>query len=786
MIKRLMTCLLTAAVALASASSVGGDDIQNTDSAAPLKMRTVYLNLDLSREVNPDDGVYYAAHRSTDGTLVKDDLSGRMSRAVPYEKDDRTWQNMLSAEIPEEYDQIRFSPKKIKNTGVRDLTSGMSELFAIPNDLKSPCLYLDDEDPSTYEHIERGGTWMEAGSIRYPEKEAAEKGNVLTDIPEKDRSESEDIRYLPVELYDDYSDQELNGIPKSLYGENGMTNRSLVPFRIFDRMLSDAYRKSGATPLYTGHFQPDGGQAPFSKIAPLLNLFGWEDPGTFFAVNNSLLDANGENHPQNYASASQGLVANELSGDSLMDSSGKGELPYFDETFLRGANSRNVALGQIYKDVAFPFTKIQKEDGTSAWSFDSSKDHVHLMKDEEGLYLDNPTQNGDEWSKNVDSSGFPDSPALSDAYGFFPFNDVSAKSGKNYNFGFGAKIGFDFYLPDDGVLKSGDGNVHPVTFSFSGDDDVWVFIDGKLALDVGGDHGKVEGDLDFHDLTAHVSSVKQSRTNQNVTRGPQTRSFTMDTQKGKLHHLTMYYLERGMWESNLKIEYSLSPKPFEPTEEPTKKPTPEPSKTPTPQVTKEPSPIPTEESTPEPTKKLTPEPSETPSPTLTEEPDSTPTEIPESVSTPSPEPTGDPVPKQPKDSIPTKPEEKETPTPEPVSESASESTDKPMPEAEEASEPARVKKEFTDSVDEVSSETESFEEASSIPEMPKGHAWNQKKQPFTASAGGKSTESQTMQSKTAKTSAVKTGDVPLKAIIIPILSGLLTLYAYIRRKGKKK
>lgn len=770
MIRKIMTCLFTAAIAICSASPVGGDAISS-------KTRTIYLDLDMSCKAEFDGKVYYAAHRSLDEDVVADDISGQMTENPAYEKNGRTWRYMLSADIPEDYDQIRFSSKSMENTDDISSDFEVSELFTIPENLKEPCLYLDDEDPSIYENAERGGTWQEAGSVRDPEKEAAEKGNALTDIPEKARTESDKIRYLPVNLYDAYSDQELNGIPKSRGGEDGETIRSFAPFRVLDMTLSARYRESGAIPVYTGHFQPDcHGEAPFSKIAPLLDLYGWDDPATFFAVNNSLLDANGEEDPQNYASASQGLVADSLSGDCLMDSSGRNLMPYFDESFLGGANSRNAALGRIYENVAFPFSEVKKENGTSVWSFDSAKDHVHLMKDAEGLYLGDPAQNDDAWSRNVDSSGSPESPTLSDTYGFFPLNDLNARSGKNYNFGFGARIGFDFYLPDDGLLMDDQGKTHPVTFSFSGDDDVWVFIDGKLALDVGGDHGKVEGDLDFHDLTAHVSSVKQCRPDQNVKRGPQTTSFAMDTQKGKLHRLTMYYLERGMWESNLKIEYSLSPKPFEPTPELTESSTPELIETPTPRVTEELTPTPTEIPIPESTKEPIPDP--------TEEPEVVPTEIPESVGTPSPEPTDNPAPEQPEDSIPTKPDK--IPVPESENESVPEEGDKPIPEAEEDPESVDAEPEPADSVREASSETESIEEVASVPAIPKTDT--PKKQPFTAGAGGKSTKEQMPQPTTTKTSAVKTGDVPLKAIIIPILSGLLTLYAYLRRrhKGKKR
>ena len=94
---------------------------------------------------------------------------------------------------------------------------------------------------------------------------------------------------------------------------------------------------------------------------------------------------------------------------------------------------------------------------------------------------------------------------------FFPFNEgTTAESGKNYNYGFGTKLEIKFRLTKDGTVLGEDKQPVPITFAFSGDDDVWVFIDGKLALDVGGAHGKVTGTLDFKNLEAKVSKVKKS------------------------------------------------------------------------------------------------------------------------------------------------------------------------------------------------------------------------------------------------------------------------------------
>ncbi|MCO7110975.1 hypothetical protein NIA69_20060 [Gemmiger formicilis] len=85
----------------------------------------------------------------------------------------------------------------------------------------------------------------------------------------------------------------------------------------------------------------------------------------------------------------------------------------------------------------------------------------------------------------------------------FPFNQtVSTVGASQYNYGFGAKLQFDFTLTEDGNVvvgkdTSGSDIKVPIKFFFSGDDDVWVYIDGELMLDVGGAHGKASGLLEF-------------------------------------------------------------------------------------------------------------------------------------------------------------------------------------------------------------------------------------------------------------------------------------------------
>ena len=94
---------------------------------------------------------------------------------------------------------------------------------------------------------------------------------------------------------------------------------------------------------------------------------------------------------------------------------------------------------------------------------------------------------------------------------FFPFNEGTAEaSGKNYNYGFGTKLEIKFRLTKDGTVLGENNQSVPIIFEFAGDDDVWVFIDGKLALDIGGDHGRVVGKLNFAERKATVSAVKTS------------------------------------------------------------------------------------------------------------------------------------------------------------------------------------------------------------------------------------------------------------------------------------
>ena len=421
-------------------------------------------------------------------------------------------------------------------------------------------------------------------------------------------TQQKDTKYITSTLYDYYTDYELNGLNRdSAPTVDSGSQRGFVTFEQFDRALSSAYSKSGNVkyPLYTGHFEPTSG-ALFATVAGGMNLCGWGDPNgdpaqralynTFMAVNNSTYDDMGKKIEGDYSRTFQGLVESKTSDGSAnglpllraKDSITTNALvdPHFDEAFLQGKNSFNTVLGKVYKDVSFPFTKDavfksstnpnDPEQYAEYWYYDSSKASLYLKQDKgDGkYYLESP----------IDGEGKPTTHAnsknINASHGFFPFNQtVSTVGASQYNYGFGAKLQFDFTLTDDGQVVAGnDSNTKvPIKFFFSGDDDVWVYIDGKLVLDVGGAHGKASGLLEFgkdNTVTPYVSSNKNTDTkdpmvyttdakNKTVYFNQTPITFTKTTSKAipldkdrTTHTLTMFYMERGMWDSNMAVAFN--------------------------------------------------------------------------------------------------------------------------------------------------------------------------------------------------------------------------------------
>ena len=611
-----------------STSPADDSDTNSDDTPTENGTRTIYYDATFSKldAEHPEhaipkanETVYYRLRSSTnsetkDGEMVEANDTGNL---------------YVINNVDSKYDYIIFSNNDFQNND-NGCGSRTGEL-AIPSE-ETPCFYADTSDDVTYKNEVRGGYWAKVNTLR-----DAEAGKSTSDSKKDVVAINKEVpfvadpatKYINTTLYDYYTDYELNGNSRTDYDySTGASHRNWVTFREFDQAISDYYKSYDdgdnvnkiLYPIYTGHFQPsvDNWPAKFEEINKNLNLYRFPSDTNspaykaFRAANNSAGDE-GDSADGKYYFAFQGIVANTLSesGDLLMNSSTKSNgiysattlvEPHFNEDFLSGTNSKNAKLGEVYHNVSFPFTMQEDifpdEPGVDYWWYDSSKTSLYLREDtsKNRLYLGNDKNKDsgetadylDDRSKNLNSNS-----SANGQHGFFPFNESLRNQdgvASQYNYGYGAKLEIPFSITSDGkvessTIKEGKKERVPIRFYFSGDDDVWVFIDNKLVLDVGGAHSKVSGILDFsqedgstNKVTAYVSQVKYGLYN-NAYYGPTDKQQSVTNIKYKYdngngtdyyqknlvkiddlttgtHTLTMYYMERGMWESNMAVAFN--------------------------------------------------------------------------------------------------------------------------------------------------------------------------------------------------------------------------------------
>ena len=525
---------------------------------------------------------------------------------------------LWSCEIPDgekTYTAVQFSATDNQNAPAKDNKTRKYSTAEIPPTLQEPCFFADDGDPSAYtggEGVNRDGYWGEKASVRDAE---SGKNATVVDIDNSGIfTQQKDTKYITSTLYDYYTDYELNGLNRDTYPDSYTSSqRGYVTFEQFNRALSSAYTANDNVkyPLYTGHFQPsiNNWGNPFATVAAGMGLYGWSNDTnspaykTFMAVNNSALDDSG-NGSDDYNRTFQGLVESKTSDGTAnglpllrtKNSTTNASVdPHFDKDFLQGKNAFNTVLGKVYEDVSFPLKQKpvfaqnpdspddnDPESKAEYWYYDSNETSLYLKQDSarQSYYLaGNGTKDDASLNRGADNS------TNGKGYGFFPFNETVGNGGSapQYNYGFGAKLQFDFTLTEDGNVvvgkdTSGSDIKVPIKFFFSGDDDVWVYIDGELMLDVGGAHGKASGLLEFganNKVTPYVSSNKNTDQNDTMVYkgyepGETTKTVNYNGQpitfnkKGptktlkdqSTHTLTMYYMERGMWESNMALAFN--------------------------------------------------------------------------------------------------------------------------------------------------------------------------------------------------------------------------------------
>ena len=564
----------------------------------------------LQQSAMGDGETMYCFLTSSDGAVTQQPMT--------QEKPDSTAadRKLWFCEIPDDgktYTAVQFSATDNQNATANDNKTKVYTTAEIPPTLQDPCFFADDGDPSAYSQgtVFRDGYWGEKASVRDAE---SGKNTTVVDIDNSGTfTQQKDTKYITSTLYDYYTDYELNGLNRDTYSwVTTSSQRGYVTFEQFNRALSSAYTANGNVkyPLYTGHFQKSGWGDPFATVAAGMGLYGWGAEGSsnyniFMAVNNSALDDNG-NGSSDYNRTFQGLVESKTSDGTAnglpllrtKNSNTNASVdPHFDKDFLQGKNAFNTVLGKVYEDVSFPLKQkavfAQNPDSpddndpegkAEYWYYDSSKSSLYLKQNQTDgkYYLESPKDGDGNPTTDSKSQNISSPNNTNGTYGFFPFNQtVSTVGASQYNYGFGAKLQFDFTLTEDGKVvvgkdTSGRNIEVPIKFFFSGDDDVWVYIDGELMLDVGGAHGKASGLLEFgadSTVTPYVSSNKNTDTSDTMVYQTDTTktvcfnqtpvTFTKTTGKAiqldknrTTHTLTMFYMERGMWESNMAVAFN--------------------------------------------------------------------------------------------------------------------------------------------------------------------------------------------------------------------------------------
>lgn len=319
----------------------------------------------------------------------------------------------------------------------------------------------------------------------------------------------------------------------------------------------------------------------FGNMFDTKNRYGRMLNGNWYGLNNFSVGANVALEEKTttegkcfYGAAAQGLVGDKLVDGKMVDPEDSNVvLPYFSgeaiHPYKNGSEiDNNKNLSEYYNGLQFPFKQTKDKNGVITYSYDSGKDYAVYYNFEKNCFYESP-----EHIKNETTN---DGTAPED--GFYPLNKPGDPR-KAVNMGFGTEFTFPFTLSKDGKINGQD-----ITFNFTGDDDVWVFIDDYLVLDMGGAHRMASGTIDFAEKNVTVESAftpdksttaawKDGATRANQTSEKRTKKFTQIKTEGKntfedimaddskVHTLKMFYMERGMFDSNMSVSFNFSPIP---------------------------------------------------------------------------------------------------------------------------------------------------------------------------------------------------------------------------------
>lgn len=230
---------------------------------------------------------------------------------------------------------------------------------------------------------------------------------------------------------------------------------------------------------------------------------------------------------------------------------------------FRSDDTTNSYGKKIYTNVGLPF---QYDKSKNEYTFNSNTMSAHFTGDA-GSNTDLTYDATPQTITDLDAQG------KNSKASWLPFDKKTSIATDDATYHFGMQAVIPFSMTANGKMNAADENSDDITFDFSGDDDVWVFVDGKLVLDIGGIHNEMAGTMNF--ATNEWEVLKSADNTCNDTVGDMNgqkmtgKLFNTGSETGVLgtnretfaattsHTLTVFYLERGAGASNCKIKFNL-------------------------------------------------------------------------------------------------------------------------------------------------------------------------------------------------------------------------------------